>query len=276
MKVIKKINNNVAICLDSNNCELVAFGKGIGFPKMPYELQDLSLIDRTFYDLDSNIISLFNEIPESVMQVAVEIVDKAKGYLHTSLSDSFVFTLADHLHFTIQRCQEGMIIENPLSYELQYLYEKEMELAKWSRRLIYRRLFVRLPVEEEANIAMHFINAQATAKKKDEESDLTRIIDDITSIIEQELNLLIDRDDFNYSRFIMHLQYLLKRKDEKIIIQTSNLKMFQQMKKEFQDVYHCVLKIKDYFEKTLNWQLNDEELLYLMLHVNRFYNREGL
>ena len=51
MKVVKKINNNVAICLDSNNCELVAFGKGIGFPKMPYEIQDLSLIDRTFYDL---------------------------------------------------------------------------------------------------------------------------------------------------------------------------------------------------------------------------------
>ena len=34
MKVVKKINNNVAICLDSNNCELVAFGKGIGFPKI--------------------------------------------------------------------------------------------------------------------------------------------------------------------------------------------------------------------------------------------------
>ena len=93
MKVIKKINNNVAVCLDSNNRELIAFGKGIGFPKMPYELQDLSLIDRTFYDLDSGIISLFNEIPEPVMQVAVEIVDKAKVYLHTNLSDSLIFLL---------------------------------------------------------------------------------------------------------------------------------------------------------------------------------------
>lgn len=32
MKAIKKINNNVAICVDSNNKELIAFGKGIGFP----------------------------------------------------------------------------------------------------------------------------------------------------------------------------------------------------------------------------------------------------
>lgn len=276
MKVIKKINNNVAVCLDSNNRELIAFGKGIGFPKMPYELQDLSLIDRTFYDLDSGIISLFNEIPEPVMQVAVEIVDKAKVYLHTNLSDSLIFTLADHIHFAIQRYQNGMIIENPLIYDLQHLYDREMELAKWSRRLIYRRLFVRLPSEEEANLAMHFINAQLTAKKQDKESDLTRIIEDVTSIIEKELDILIDRDDFNYARFIMHLQYLLKRKDKKIVIQTNNLKMFNQMKENFFEVYQCVLKIKEYFGKILNWQLNDEELLYLMLHVNRFYNHEGL
>ena len=276
MKVIKKMNNNVAVCLDSNNCELIAFGKGIGFPKMPYDLQDLSLIDRTFYDLDFGIISLFNEIPEPVMQVAVEIVDKAKVYLQMNLSDMFVFTLADHLHFAIKRCQEGMIIENPLMYDLQHLYDKEMELAKWSIRLVYRRLFIRLPSEEEANLAMHFINAQSIAKKNDQESDITRIIEDLTSIIEKELDLLIDREDFNYARFIMHLQHLFKRKDKKVVIQTSNLKMFSQMKKEFFEVYQCVLKIKEYFVKTLNWQLNDEELLYLMLHVNRFYSREGL
>ena len=31
IKVIKKINNNVALCLDGNQSELIAFGKGIGF-----------------------------------------------------------------------------------------------------------------------------------------------------------------------------------------------------------------------------------------------------
>lgn len=276
MKVIKKINNNVVICLDSNNCELIAFGKGIGFPKIPYELEDLTMIDRTFYDLDQEKISLFNEIPEAVMQVSNEVVDKAKIYLNENLSDSLLFTFADHLQFAIQRCEEGMIIANPLVYDIQHLYYKEMELAKWARRLVYRRLFVRLPSEEEANMAMHFINAQKTAKKYDEESDTTRVMEDVTSIVEKELNLLIDRDDFNYARFIMHLQYLIKRKDKKSMIQTNNLKMFSQMKQEFPEVYRCVVQIKEYLVSVLNWQLNDEELLYLMLHVNRFYNREGL
>ena len=53
MKVIKNINNNVAICVDDNGHEVVAMGKGIGFSKPPYEV-DLSKIDRTYYSLDSN------------------------------------------------------------------------------------------------------------------------------------------------------------------------------------------------------------------------------
>ena len=51
MKVIKNINNNISLCLDSRNNEVVAFGKGIGFTKPPYDVP-LSKIDRTFYDVD--------------------------------------------------------------------------------------------------------------------------------------------------------------------------------------------------------------------------------
>lgn len=42
MQVIKKLNNNFAICLDGEGKELIAFGKGIGFPKVPYEITDLN------------------------------------------------------------------------------------------------------------------------------------------------------------------------------------------------------------------------------------------
>ena len=38
MKAIRKINNNVAVCLDAGGSELISFGKGISFPKMPYEI----------------------------------------------------------------------------------------------------------------------------------------------------------------------------------------------------------------------------------------------
>lgn len=52
MKIIRQINNNAALALDGNGKELVVLGRGVGFPKMPYELTDLSRIERTFYDVN--------------------------------------------------------------------------------------------------------------------------------------------------------------------------------------------------------------------------------
>lgn len=43
MTVVKKINNHAAICRDGNRRELIAFGKGIGFPLLPCELTDLRM-----------------------------------------------------------------------------------------------------------------------------------------------------------------------------------------------------------------------------------------
>lgn len=46
MKIMKKINNNFAMALDDNGVELIVTGKGIGFPKTPYELTDLNIIEK--------------------------------------------------------------------------------------------------------------------------------------------------------------------------------------------------------------------------------------
>lgn len=37
MKVIKKVNNNVAIAINEHNEEVFVVGKGVGFLKTPYE-----------------------------------------------------------------------------------------------------------------------------------------------------------------------------------------------------------------------------------------------
>ena len=50
MRVIRNINNNVALCLDGNGNEVVAFGKGIGFKKPPYDIE-LNQIQRTYWEL---------------------------------------------------------------------------------------------------------------------------------------------------------------------------------------------------------------------------------
>lgn len=274
MKVIKKINNNVVICLDHNNRELVAFGRGIGFPAAPYELDDLSKIDRTYYGVNSSYMGLVNEIPEEVFEVAAKIVDMAVNYIDCELSSNLVFTLADHINFAIERNQRNMNLRNPFLYDIRYFYEKEIDIGNLAVKMIRRYLKVSLPEEEAGNIALHFINAEALSEKENEFNVSDTIVEEVNYLIEKELNIRIKREDFNYSRFVSHLQYLMKRKDAVSSISSDNIKLYMEMKEEFPVIYQCVLKIRDYMAGKLDWELSEEELLYLILHVNRLYARE--
>ena len=58
MMIVKKINNNVAIGVDGNGHEVVLFGKGIGFGELPYSINDMSKIERSFYDIDYRYYNL--------------------------------------------------------------------------------------------------------------------------------------------------------------------------------------------------------------------------
>ena len=124
MRAIKKINNNVAICLDSKNKELVAFGKGIGFPTMPYEITDLSEISMTFYHIDYQFYSLMENIPKDIFDVSALIVNKAQQTLDSSLNPNLVVTLADHINFAILRLKKYKNMKMLFSYDVEQLYKR--------------------------------------------------------------------------------------------------------------------------------------------------------
>ena len=46
------------------------------------------------------------------------------------------------------------------------------------------------------------------------------------------------------------------------------------MKNEFIETYNCIVHIKEYLKVKLNWDCSQEELLYIMLHINRLCIRE--
>lgn len=117
MEVYKKINNNVALARDAKGRELVVFGKGIGFASMPYELTDLSRIQRTFYDVNEKYLALLRDVPEAVFLAADDIADTAREELDCTLNANLTYALADHLNFAIQRSREGLNVQVPLAYD---------------------------------------------------------------------------------------------------------------------------------------------------------------
>ena len=47
------------------------------------------------------------------------------------------------------------------------------------------------------------------------------------------------------------------------------LQLFRQAARDFADAYCCASAINNYFIKAHNWSCSDEEMLYLMMHINR-------
>ena len=262
MLVIKKLNNNAAICLDDDNNKIVALGNGIGFPKTPYELNDLSKISKTFYGINPKYFGLINEIEDEVIEVSSTIVEYAKGIITNELNPNLVFTLADHIKFAIDRTNKSLTVKMPMDVDLKLHYEKELEIGKKAVTYINKKLNVHLRKEEATSIALHLINAQNFTN--DEIFDEKEIIDNLTIIIEQEFNIKIDKEGFNYSRFVSHLQYLLKRGKDQLLIDTENGNMFDVLVEKYPETYKCVNKMSSYLEKNNGITLNKEEKLYLI------------
>lgn len=274
MKVIKNINNNVSICVDKKGNELIAFGKGIGFPKPPYEITDLSKVFRTYYDVDSKYLDLLNQIDEEVFEIAAKTVDYARSKTASILDDNISFTLADHLQFSIKRFYEGMQMKFSMYYDLDYMNPEEVEIGEYAVKLVKDEVGVELPYEEVYGIALHFINSSSVMHTEKSEPQNKKAIDDITKMIETYFKMEIDKKGFNYSRFATHMEYLLKRYDIGQGISTTNEKLFDSLKEEFPDTYACADMVNQYFLHKLKIELNKEELLYLMLHINRLCARE--
>ena len=278
MMVVKKINNNVAICRDGSQRELIAFGRGIGFPPTPYELTDLSRIDRTFYNVNSKYIPLLADIPPEIVQFTADQMLVLQDELPYETSSNLVLTLADHIAFAIERAGRGIYVQMPSIYEMELNYPTEVRAGRKIVAALRQKLKIKLPKGEVQGIAMHLINAQDKALDGNVpglEEQYDEILDRITLIIEEELGVHVRRNTFNYARFATHVQYLLKRVLEQKHIDSENLQMYQSMREEYPAISACVDKIALCLADVWSVELTEEERLYLILHVNRVCSKEN-
>ncbi len=281
MRVVKKLNNNFAICVDGEGKELIAAGKGIGFPKTPYELEDLNLITRTFYNIDQKYTGLFNELPEAVIHFTAKLIDIARNELKYELNPNVVMTMSDHINFCIQRAKQDIYVQMPLIYEVEQTFPAEAKIGKYAVKQVERRFHVRLNQNEASGIAMNLVNARYNPKSgTDVTEDLQKqyddILEDTISIVEDETGIMIERDSFNFARYSSHLMYLLNRIADHRTLDSENGVMYQSMREEFPEIAACVDLIDRYFRRKLKIDLSKEEKLYLILHINRICTREGL
>lgn len=127
-----------------------------------------------------------------------------------------------------------------------------------------------LSESEAVSIAMHLINAQAQCGNLHDLMMTMQIISQIVAIVEERFETHIDRESYSYSRFTSHLRYLIQRlqSSEKPASEEKD-SVLNTLRREYPRIYDCTRQITEYLLKTWGWTCNEEEMVYLMMHIHR-------
>lgn len=274
--IIKKIfNNNSILALNSDKREVVVMGCGIGFKKNIGDLIDQTKVEKTFIlkekDTSEKFRMILEDIPEEIIYVCYDIIEYAKNILNKELSEYIYITLTDHINNAIKLHKEGLNLYNIILWEVKKFYPEEFEIGLKALSFIKSELDIELPEDEAANIALHLLNSQIN-NSYEEIGDIAKqakMINDILNIIMYTYNIKLDENSLSYDRFITHLRFFFKRLNKRNNeIYKSEEKddfLLKQVKEKYVDAYKCMLKIEEYLKK----ELNDEEKLYLTVHIQR-------
>lgn len=271
MQAIRSINNNIAVCVDSTGTELVAMGKGIGYGKMPHEV-DLDDVTHTYYRVDERQLEGVRDIPHEVLDFAASENDRVRGQLAYQLSPNFVFTLADHIAFAIKRARQNLQVRMPLAFDVEQNYPDEYRLGRQMVRRIRRSFDVALRDDEAAGIAMSIVGARVDEATEREASEAQRdeeMLEDVTEMVENHFNITVDRSSFAYSRYATHMFYLFRRLHSGEALPAEGIAGFQGIERQFPEGVACVERISQHLTDAWGGSLSDEEKLFLVIHVSR-------
>lgn len=280
MLIQKIFNNNSILALDSNKREVVVMGRGIGFRKNVGDKIDSEKVEKIFIlkekEASEKFKMLLEDIPKEIIYVCYDIIEYAKNILDVKISEYIYVTLTDHISNAIKLYKEGLNITNPIIWEVKKFYPKEFEIGLKALDFIEEEIGVKLPEDEAANIALHLVNSQVnnSCKEVEDIAKQTKMINDILNIVRYTYNIKLDENSLSYDRFITHLRFFFKRLNKKNNNEEENLDnkddfLLKQVKEKYTDAYKCMLKIEDYLGK----ELNDEEKLYLTVHIQRITSK---
>lgn len=270
MKILKKLNNNVVLALTDRGDEIIVTGKGLGFRKMPYILEDISLIEKKYIiPQNTKASEILESIPNEVIKVTEKVIRSGYKELNMEFNADILLTLSDHINFAIQRSKDGIEMRSPLQWEIKHLYPKEYKIGFNSLDIIENNLGVKLDKNEAAFIALHFINAQIGNHDMTETTKITTIMGEILNLIKYKFKIEFNEDSFEFTRFVTHIRYFIIRQVNNKPLDNDNNDMFYLMKDKLNEELECVEIIEKHLSKNYGWKCTNDEKLYLMLHIQR-------
>ncbi|GFZ32862.1 transcriptional regulator [Clostridium zeae] len=276
MIIEKILNNNVVITVDpKTRREKILMGSGLAFKKkVGQEIED-DKIEKIFIMDNPNdsdkFKKLIEEIPMEIIQITGDIVKKAEERLNRTLDNHIYVALSDHIAFSIKRLANDIVVQNNLLVEIKRVHREEFEIGQWAVGYINEKLNVSLPLDEAGFISLHIVNASYTDNIS-ESYILTNVVRDVLNIIRYHFSTEFIEDDLNYDRLLTHLKFFAKRVITAENTEKTDSEFIDIIKIKYRDAYDCSLKIKAFIKSKYNYEVIEDELVYLSLHIHRVIN----
>lgn len=271
--IIKRVlNNNTVISSNSKGVDVLLMGKGIAFGKKKGQTIDMELIEKTFLLKDKATQSKFTEllinVPMEHILVSEKIINFGKIKLGKNLNEIIYVNLTDHINSAIDRYQEGLILKNPLRWDIARFYPDEYAVGEKAIEVVRNDLGVAFEIDEAAFIAIHFVNAEMD-KTFDFAYEIAEITKKIEIIVKNHYRTEFDEDSLDYYRFITHVKFFAQRLLAGDHYDDEDEELLNTLKQKYEGEYACALEIKAYVQKDFEYELSSTELLYLTAHIRR-------
>ncbi|MFV0395360.1 MAG: BglG family transcription antiterminator LicT [Coprobacillaceae bacterium] len=272
MIIDKILNNNVAVILDENDKEKIVMGRGIAYKKRAGDQIDDDKIDKTFAlsnpDTSHKLQELIVDIPLEYVTLSEEIIVSAKTKLGKKLNDTIYISLMDHIYTAIVRCKEGIVVKNALLWDIRRFYVDEYAIGVHALKMIEKTFGVALPEDEAGFIALHITNAEMEETVNDI-YEITKVMQEVSNIVKYVFNIEFNEDSVYYYRFITHLKFFAQRVVTGKQYDEQDDELLDVIKLKYKNAYQCVKKIDVFITKKYNYELSNEEKMYLTIHIER-------
>jgi len=275
LTVKKALNNNVVIAKDPVLDEVVLIGKGIGFNRKKGDTISLSDAEKTFALIDKKEMEQYQTLISHQDPALIEFLNDIIFYIESQmdhpLNEHIHVALTDHLSFAIKRADSKIQFNNPFLFEIKSLYPKEYQVAQEIVIKINHKLGIQFSEGETGFIALH-IHSAITDRRVRDLNRHHRLIALMVELIEENLGVKINKGDVNYNRLLQHLHRAIDRiNQDSRLGKEDNLKKV--LKMTYPTCYNLAWKLVKVMQKQLNKPVNESEVLYLTIHLQRLTNK---
>ncbi len=268
-RICKVLNHNGVIAFDMQDSnEYVLLGKGVGFGRKVGERLEKPE-DCTVYSLQAtstrgSASELARSIEPEYLEMANRILNLAEKQFGT-IDRNILFPMADHIAFAVKRMQKGEQISNPLTPDIQTLFNGEFKVALTLKEYLKKEKGIDVPDDEIGYVALH-IHSALEKESVAVSMQMASAVRECVSLIEEQRKIHIDVTSLSYNRLMNHVKFMVARALNK---ESLKVNMNEYVEHNFPRSYELARIVCDHLSQALRVQLEEIEVGYLALHIER-------